>query len=408
MQNLRRGVVVLLIPLLSLFLFAFAVNLGVVKIITHPATIKKILNDSGLYNSLVGNLLDQSKSITSGDTTIPLTNPAIRAAANKAIPSDYVKQNTENFIDSVYAWLEGETQTPDFSVNILSIKTQFANNVANDLTQRLSELPSCTPGTSFAGFDAFNATCLPRGVTVDQAAATVKDNILNGQGFLDEDTLNADSVKSNDSGQPVFANQLKDAPETYQKVKKSPFILGFMAVLVAAGIIFLGSSKRLGFRKVGLVMFSIGVLILFVAWAMNNATDKVINKISLNGTITQQNVRLVVKDVVLEVDKLYWVTGAVYAIVGGSMFAGSIFLFRKDGSLPSHKPSKQEAAEEKPGHETTATSQHNEPEPPSETDRAEPEEGEKIEVKVKPAVHKPKAEEAATEKPTRPLKIEVK
>lgn len=345
MQFVRKAALVVVVPLFSLVLFGLAADIGFVRVVTHPEKIKQILNDSGVYSSVVSGLLDQAKQVSSNNGDISLSNTLVRSAADQAITPTFLKQNTETFIDSVYRWLDGKSASPDFLIDLTSVKTQFADNVASNLQPQLAALPVCPAGTNVQSFDAFNATCLPRGVTAAQAVANVKSDILNGKGFLDNPTITAKDLKSSDSNQSVFNDNLKDAPKAYQRAKSSPVILALLALLIAAAIIFLSPTRRSGFRRVGITLLSMGVFMVIFAWGLNQATNKALPKLKLNNVVLQEKVKVLARDVVQEVDNTYYIVGAAYAVIGAGSLAGAMFLFKgrgagsgKNGSS-DHQPS---------------------------------------------------------------------
>lgn len=339
MHFVRKAALVVVVPLFSLFLFSLATDVSFVRIVTHPGKIKQIINDSGAYNSVVSGLLDQAKTVSSSDGgSVQLSDPIVRAAADKSITPTYIRQNTETFIDSIYRWLDGKSATPDFLIDLTTVKTQFADNVATSLQPQLAALPVCPAGTNVTSFDAFSATCLPRGVTAQQAASKVKDDILGGKGFLDNPTLTAKDVKSSNNNQSVFNDKLKDAPRVYQDVKKSPIIMALLVLVAGIGIIFLSATKRLGLRKVGTSLLVIGVIMLLFAWGLNHFTDKGLDKINLNNAVLEEKVKIVARDIIQEVDKTYWIIGGAYLVVGGFSLASAAFLFKGGRGSKGHGP----------------------------------------------------------------------
>lgn len=337
MQFVRKATLVVVVPLFSLLLFSLAVDIGFVRVVTHPDKIKQILNDSGVYSSVVSGLLDQAKQVSSNNGDISLSNTQVRSAADQAITPTFLKQNTETFIDSVYRWLDGKSASPDFLIDLTGVKTQFADNVANNLQPQLAALPVCSAGANVQSFDAFNATCLPRGVTAAQAVASVKSDILNGKGFLDNPAITAKDLKSSDSNQSVFSDNLKDAPRGYQRAKSSPVVLAMLALLVAAAIIFLSPTRRSGVKRVGITLLSIGVFMVIFAWGLNQATTKALPKIKLNNVVLQEKVKVLARDIVKEVDNTYYMLGITYAVVGVASVAGTMFLFKGRGAGPGKK-----------------------------------------------------------------------
>jgi hypothetical protein len=334
----------ILSPLFIILLFATAFDIGFVRTATHPGTVKRLISESGIYDSVIPSVLQQTKSIDTSVGTISATDPAIQKAANQAVTPQYIKQNTETAIDSVYEWLDGKTAQPDFKVDLAGAKAGFADSVATTVQQRLSSLPACTPAQSAAILaggqqDTINAGCLPRGVTAEAAAAQVKASIAGGQDFLQNAQISAASIKNGDNSQPFFeSDKAKQVPKQYQRAKKTPFILSVLTILAGAGIVFLSSSWQKGLRHIGINLVVIGLMMLVFSWALNRTVStKVVPKIKLDNAVLQTDIRNLATDIVQQVDKNYWFFGGLYTVVGtGGIAAAEIFRRRNP---TSNKPS---------------------------------------------------------------------
>jgi hypothetical protein len=333
--------VVLLAGLLPLFLFALAIDAGIIRTAGSSAPIKKVLADSGIYSSVVSSALDQAKN-SAGDSGggISLSSPGVKTAAENAITPAYLRQNTEKVLDSVYAWLNGKTATPDFSIDVSSIKATFAAEAGKAAQAQAASLPKCTSAQpTNNSFDPFSATCLPAGMTPAQAAATVKNDIASGQGFLKEPAITADSVKSAGTNQSVFNDQLKNAPQAYQKIKKTPIILGILSLVTILGMIFLSTSRRRGLRRAGTILLIVGVVVVIFAWVLNwGVNQKALPKLNMDNKVLQEKVRLLAKDLTGNLDKTYYIFGGVYAALGVLAIGLPMFIHRGRGghAQPEH------------------------------------------------------------------------
>lgn len=328
----RKALLVLITPLLLLFLFALAIDTGVIKTAGSSAPIKKILADSDIYSSLVSSTLDQAKT-SGGDQGggVSLTDPAVKQAAENTFTPQYLQQNTEKVLDSVFVWLDGQTPTPDFRIDLSSLKGAFAAEVSQAAQARAATLPACTSdlvGNSDS-FDAFSATCLPRGLTPTTVATQVQNDINSGQGFIKNPIITADNLKASGSNQSVFADQLKDAPMAYQKVKKTPFILGLLSLLTIAAIILLSSSRARGLRRVGIILLAIGGFLLIFAWALNyGVNQKALPKLNMDNKVLQEKVRTLVGNLTSSINKTYYAFGGVYAGLGVLAITLPMFIHR--------------------------------------------------------------------------------
>jgi len=318
MQFVRRALLVVVAPLLGLILLATAIDTGFVRIGTRPDNIKQILVDSRVYDSVVNGLLEQAGKVTSSGGDVSLDDPAIRTAAQKAFSPSFVRTNTETVIDSVYRWLDDKTPLPDFQIDLTAAKARFAENVAEAAQKRLASLPPCVAATTSAeNFDAFKATCLPKGADPASEAAVIQNNIVSGGNFLDHPVITADSVKTAGSNKSVFADEIQNIPEGYQRAKQSPWVLGIITLLLVASIILLSDSKRKGLRRVGVILLIVGILLLLFAWGLNRAvSEQVAPKIDLNNKVLTDKLRTLTIEATKEIDKTYWIFGAAYTALG--------------------------------------------------------------------------------------------
>ena len=329
MNFAKRALLIIIAPLFPLLLFTTAIDVGVVKTVGNPSNVKGILSDSGVYNDVIPNILNQAKTVTGPDGSVPLTNPAIQSAAKAVFTPAYLQQTANNSIDGIYHWLDGKTVLPDFTINLASLKDQFADSVAQAAQDQASSLPACTRVVNPANYDVFSATCLPAGVTPVAVATQARNNIVNGSGFLDKTTITANDIKSSGSNQSIFTDKLKQAPKNYRNAKKTPIILVLLTLLAATGIVLLSSSRRRGFRHIGITLTIIGLLMLVFSWSLNYAvSQKLIPKINFSNSALQDDTKKVITDVAQAIDKNFWFFGGAYTTLGIAAIGSAMFINR--------------------------------------------------------------------------------
>ncbi|MBX4190913.1 hypothetical protein KW794_02385 [Candidatus Saccharibacteria bacterium] len=349
MHILRRAALVALAAVLPFILFLLAFDYWVINTASHPTAIKKIVADSGIYATFTQSALEQANAKAGGKDVVSLLDPAVKTAAQQALSPQFLQQSTENIIDGTYHWLDGRVAQPDFKIDLSSKKTDIATLVADHARQAAAQLPICArgiPTPDINTFDVFNASCLPRGVTPDQIAAQVKDELLKNQEFLKEPVITADKLKDSQTGQSVFEKEnIKQVPDYYQLAKKTPIILAVLAILILAGIVFLSPTRSKGLRRVGIVLLVIGVLMMVFSYWLRQADIQ--NRIMLdskNGINNEQivkSLRSVVKDLASLVGNNYWFFGGLYTVLGVSSLAYAYYFSRHTPkSVKPSKPSK--------------------------------------------------------------------
>ncbi len=277
-KKLLRGLVS---NLFNLFIFLVALVTAVVFTFHSPKKIEKSLSDSGVYSTFIDNALQEANKSNKDQSSndIPISDPAIKTAANKAFTPELLQRNTENILDGTYDWLSGKTATPDFRVDLRSAKKTFAMDVGEAAKNRLASLTVCTPAqmrTLNSKFNPFNVSCRPQGINLTAQQQKVTHDLLNSKDFLGTPLLTAQNLPKNDKGQTVF-EQLSKAPKIYRLVNASPWLLGGLAVVTSGVTLLLYDSKRRGLRFISITLISTGILLLVISfvssWLLNKANQ---------------------------------------------------------------------------------------------------------------------------------------
>jgi hypothetical protein len=345
-------VLVVLAGILPFLLFTLAFDYWVINTASHPATIKKIVADSGVYTTFTQSALKQADAQAGGRDVVSLVDPAVKNLAMQTLTPQFLQQTSENIIDGIYHWLDGKVAQPDFKIDLASKKADLARLVADHAKQQATQLPLCPRGTpvpDLSTFDVFSATCLPRIVTPDMISNQVEQALLNNKDFLSQPVLTAGTLKDK-TGQPLFASdKVKQVPHYYQLAKHTPIILTILAILTLTGIIFLSPTRQQGLHRAGMVLLIIGVIMLvFAYWLGHYDVQNKLDFTSKNGVNNQEivkNLRNVIKDLTDLVNKNYWFFGGLYAALGVGAVAGAAIYRRKSlvaesGPRPAGKPTK--------------------------------------------------------------------
>lgn len=331
----RKLALGILSPLFVLLLFATAFDIGFIRTATQPSAVKNIIAESGVYDSVVPNLLKQQEEISTPLGDISTADPAIQKAATKAITPQEIRKNAETAIDNIYAWLDGRIPRPSFSFNLAGQQSDFADSIAGSVQQKLAALPACSYSQSLAiarsgTFDAANATCLPRGVTAAGAAQQVKNYLKTNSDFLNSTDITAANLKG-PLGQPVFEQSgIKDIPKQYQRAKRTPVILVILTILTGAGIVLLSRSWQAGLKRIGLNLLVIGIMMLIFSWILNRiVSNDIAPNINVDSAVLQQDLRNLVTDIGQRIDRNYWFFGGLYTVLGAAGFAGAVLAQRR-------------------------------------------------------------------------------
>jgi len=344
----RRLLILLLAPFFSILLFLLAFDYGAAKIVGSANSVKQILSDSGIYSSIVPSLLKQTGTIDTALGSIPATDPIVQQAATKALPATDIQKSSETAIDSIYSWLNGSIDQPNININLSGSKDSFANNLATEVQQKLSSLPTCTTPYTAANFDALNATCLPPGVSAATASSLLKNEVATSSDFLDKASINSSDLKNKDTGQTIFQSQANTAPGLYRRMKNSPPIIGLLAIILAAVLVFLRPTLASGLRHIGATLLSVGIAMMIFSWGLNwVVNNKITPNIKVENAAMQTNLRRAVNDLAQKIDKNYWIFGGAYTVAGAALVAAPFWIKPKAAPMPA-EPAAAEPEEASP------------------------------------------------------------
>jgi len=340
MEIVRKFVLGILGSLFVLLLLATAFDIGLVRTAGNRQATKRLVSESGVYSTVVPNILQQQKTISTRFGDIPATDPVVQQAAHQAITPQFVRQNSEAAIDNIYDWLEGKVGQPSFKFDLSTAQDDFAVNVAAAVQGRLAKLPSCTLAQNLAisrsgSFSALNSACLPFGVTPASAANQLKNEIAGQHNFLKDANFSVADLKDG-SGQPYFEQpSVKKIPLQYQRLKKTPAVLSILTVLAGLGLVLLSANRLKGLRHAGIILAAIGLLMMAFAYGINRAVStKITPKIQLDNAVLQQDIRKLVTDVAGQINGNYWFFGGLYAATGLAAIGSAEYYLRRGRPEP--------------------------------------------------------------------------
>ncbi|HLG90789.1 MAG TPA: hypothetical protein VI336_01340 [Candidatus Saccharimonadales bacterium] len=317
MHYARKVFLVIAAGAAAFFLFMMALDTSIVRVIGSPEPIKKILADSGIYESAISSTLEQIGQEGSGNGEVAFGSQIVVSAADATLSGQYLKATVDGVLDSIYRWLDGSTQVPDFRIDLSAKKEEFAKKVAAGVEKHVAGLPACKTAASNE-FDAFSAKCRPAGLSASSAAGEARREILRSEEFLKDTVITADDFKAAGSNEPFFTGQLKDIPAAYQSLKASPLALGVAGFLALTAVFFLSSSRLVGLRNVGFILIGAGIFFLLLGSAVNALVDnKILPQISLENAVFEQDLRQLVGSLSSRVSNTLSAFGGGYSILGG-------------------------------------------------------------------------------------------
>lgn len=282
MNNTKKILAGLACAFLPLILLLFGSLVSTYQTLGNASNIKDSLAESGIYSAVVKEGLDQMGKESSAQATdnIPVDRPEVRSVIEQAVPPKFLEQQTNGVIDGFYAWLHGDMPTMQFELNLTEAKVKLADGLSQYAMQRMDTLPTCTAVDDIpADVDAFNATCLPQGFDKAAAASKVRDEILNSKEFLEDPVINAQDLNTNNT-QEVQIGSFTINRDYYNQTKSNLYITGGLAILLAVGIVFLSSTRRIGALRLGIIAAVVGGLSALLAGVLSLILNALAQRVS--------------------------------------------------------------------------------------------------------------------------------
>lgn len=233
-------------------------------VVFKPSNLKQWLNKSEVYDTIVHAVLEENRKLQqgTGDESIPINDPKIQAIAEQAFSPQFLQDSAEKVIDGVDAWLAGDSEIPEFAVNIGQAKKAFAQGIGDYAISRYEALPACKPGQEPKSMEIFEINCRPAGYNPKPAIEKAVYDLQNNKDFLPDETLTFNSLdKNNELKQNIDA-----VPRWYQRGRWAPLILGIITIVAILGVIFLSPSRRQGLKRVMGSLYLVVGFLLFYLW----------------------------------------------------------------------------------------------------------------------------------------------
>jgi hypothetical protein len=342
-MNIARKIFVgIAAGLLPVALLSFGLLISFNHTFGTPEKLKQALEKSNVYEAAVASLVHQQSSDaeqgSQSQEGIPSSQKEIQDAVTAALPSDTLKGQTSQILDGVYAWLQGDTQGIEFQVDLTNIRDTLATNLSEQAKTQATQLPPCGSDTTVSSqdFDPFGANCLPTGLAPDAVAGKTKQDILGSELFKDP-TLNASDLKGKD-GKPL-QEQLQPLSDVYRAVRSATVVSGIALIALIAALVFLSSPWRLGIRRLGIILLSIGGITILLAVLEGVLSRILVDAVTRSSgddaiqTALAKTVRYLADDM-----RDWWLGYGILLAAAGAGVLICLALIKKSQSAPSPKP----------------------------------------------------------------------
>lgn len=245
--------------IIHILLFAAITMSAAVIVLGRPGQIENALIEANSYQSFIDDVIAANKQ-NQTETTIPFDDPEVVRIINDSFPSEDIRQATENLIDAVYQWLNGDKNTIDFTIDFTKNKQTLANELSSYAFNRLAGLSEC--GQYVATFNPFIDSCRPKGLDIEAEESKFAEKIFNDPNFLSDTTLTAANLPRSKEGKAII-EEYSNAPRLFQWFLRLPLILVLATIGSITLLISLSPRKLYAWQWLGktLVTSSITLVI---------------------------------------------------------------------------------------------------------------------------------------------------
>lgn len=242
--------------------FAFAIS----SVFSNPNNIDTALKEGGVYDNAVPLVLeDISKKNNDENTKQLLADQGFKDAITSSVQPSDIQAASQSAIGGIFAWLQGKTAQPEFTIDLSKPATQATEKLAAYAEQRAASLPPCTlqqlQTVNFQD-NVLSIPCLPPGVSTAQV----------GQQFTDQakqqvELLKNPVIDSRELLKGTDATQLENSqlPELYQSLHSSKWFTLVLTIILVSLLIFARRNRWAGVKLVGILLLVVGVLLGIVS-----------------------------------------------------------------------------------------------------------------------------------------------
>lgn len=241
-----------LLLVLTITLWALLVTFGT------GTDIKRALVDTKTYDQFVPVVLESNLQQSKVPTLF--NDPEVRKITAKAFNPQLLQRTSETFIDTAYAWLNGQEAVPAFTFDFTVQRQQLAEQLSIYAMERLSALPVCTAFEANISLDPFQATCQPAGVNYRQEQLNLQDQLLSSDEFLPKVIYTEKDLPKTQSGKTV-AEAFSYAPLGFQLMRPALYVLTSILLILAFMTVALRPVKRNGWKELGKTLFMSGAFL---------------------------------------------------------------------------------------------------------------------------------------------------
>lgn len=273
-------------------------------------TINAVMEEKGIYSALTPAIVSTAKNGAGQSATgqIPVKEQWVTDVANKAFPPETMKSLSQTLVNGTFDWLNGKTETPEFSIDLSQNKQLLATAVGEYVATRSASLPICNNQQLLeiaAGgeLNIYTAPCRPAYISPESVGVTAKQQVLSDQNLIKDQTLRPETLK-NSAGISPF-DQLKDAQSFFSN--QLTIMIGLLALLsiVLALCIWLADDRARMLKRLSILVLVSSLSILIFTFVIGFSVDRIAG-LNLNDQLTSKVLLPTFEGLVTHAQKIYY------------------------------------------------------------------------------------------------------
>lgn len=166
-----------------------------------------------------------------------------RQTLHEVVTPEYLQQQVEAAIDALYAYLRGETETPEIVVDVVPLRDRGRAALGTFLKSRVAALPTCAPGIilSVEQIQIFEKdACLPLGTDLALVDTVIDQEIQNLPLFTQDTIALSDLGDEAGTGQapPLELNRF------FGLLRAVPYLFALLLLLLVSLLMVLVPHRR--------------------------------------------------------------------------------------------------------------------------------------------------------------------
>ncbi|HUA12895.1 MAG TPA: hypothetical protein VL989_00090 [Candidatus Sulfotelmatobacter sp.] len=319
MPKFKKFLSLLLALILIVSLVGLAVSLNIKINFSNEAKISTWIDYDSSYKILINKVTDEADNLVGSEYQVGNIKKVIKKSAETAYPQTKYEQNIKLLLSANLNWLKGTTAKPEFNINLINVKNNFANSISNYFKSRIQNLPLCTD-LQLAEINTPLATnCWPSSISPQTGADQIKNQIINSSIFLNTKYITPSNAVINSSvnNQPYYVQYSYVAKRYQQSQKYLPYEVVAIVVSIVL-ILALHPNRRKKFKLIGWSFLIAGLAVLASKWGIRGYNTKLNAYVAQNASTDEfkQPIDHFMKSAVLALNKSIVVNAAIYIAIG--------------------------------------------------------------------------------------------